>query len=284
MTDSSEIIWQQLQEASQFIRERLIGAYSDMPLPTIGLITGSGLSQALGRLEGEERLAWQDIPHFPRSTVAGHAGELAAGKLAGVGLLLQRGRVHYYEGRSMSQIVFPVRLMKLLGIETLIITNAAGGINRSFQVGDFVLINDHINMIPDNPLRGPNLDQLGPRFPNLNDAYSAELRQIAHRAAQDEGLELQEGVYLAAPGPMYESPAEIQAYRRWGADLVGMSTVPEVIAARHCGLRVLGLSLVTNMAAGLAPGAQLNHQEVLETGKRRERAFARLIRAIVRAL
>lgn len=270
--------WRRLQEAAQYLKAHL------KTVPSIGLISGSGLSEALGRLEGERSFPWKDIPHFPQPTVEGHTGELAFGQLDAKGLLVQRGRVHYYEGRSMAEIVFSVRVMKLLGLQTLCITNAAGAINESFQVGDFVLIRDHINMIPDNPLRGPNLDALGPRFPNLNDAYSAELRRLASRAAERIGLSLREGVYLATPGPMYESPAEIQAYKRLGADLVGMSTVPEVIAARHCGLNVLGLSLVTNMAAGIVSGAQLTHEEVLETAKRRERVFAALIRAIVQAL
>jgi purine-nucleoside phosphorylase len=277
-TDSADSEWRKLEEAAQYLKVRL------KTVPRIGLITGSGLSEAMGRLDGKRSFLWKDIPHFPQATVEGHAGELAFGQLEAKGLLVQRGRVHYYEGRSMAEIVFPVRVMKLLGLQTLIVTNAAGAINESFQVGDFILIRDHINMIPDNPLRGPNLDALGLRFPNLNDAYSTELRRLARRAAESVGLSLREGVYVATPGPMYESPAEIQAYKRMGADLVGMSTVPEVIAALHCGLNILGISLVTNMAAGIAPGTKLTHKEVLETGKRREQAFATLIRAIVRAL
>ncbi len=276
--DSVEIQSHKLQEAAQHLKTRL------RMTPSIGLIIGSGLGEALGPLDGEQGFAWREIPHFPQPTVEGHLGEFIAGQLEGRAILIQRGRVHYYESRSMSEIVFPVRVMKLLSLQTLIITNAAGAINESFNVGDFVLIKDHINTIPENPLRGPNLEALGPRFPNLNDAYSAQLRQLARRAAEKVNLPVREGIYLATPGPMYESPAEIQAYKRWGADLVGMSTVPEVIAARHCGLNVLGISLVTNMAAGIAPGTRLTHEEVLETGKRQEEAFAKLIRAIVRML
>ena len=241
---------------------------------------GSGLSDALGRLEGEQRLGWERIPHFPRSTVAGHAGEWAFGFLEKRPVLISRGRVHFYEGYSMSEIVFPIRVMKLLGVERVILTNAAGAINREFSVGDFVLIRDHINLIPDNPLRGENLGELGVRFPNLLDAYSARLRAIAKEAAGGLGLELREGVYIATPGPMYETPAEIEAYRRWGADVVGMSTVPEVIAARHCGLEVLAISVVTNMAAGVGSD-RLTHEEVLEITKRRESDLAKLLRAII---
>jgi purine-nucleoside phosphorylase len=267
--------WERLQAAASHLRERIEIA------PEVGLVMGSGLSAALGPLEGEVRIAWSEIPNFPTPTVEGHAGELTFGTLAGKAIAVQRGRVHYYEGRSMSEIVFPVRLMKLLGVRILILTNAAGAINESFEVGDFVLIIDHINMIPESPLRGENLDELGPRFPNLNDAYGPGLRGLAHQAARDVGLSLKEGIYVAAPGPMYETPAEIRAYKRLGADLVGMSTVPEVIAARHCGLEVLGLSCVTNMAAGIRPDALPTHEEVLAVTKRRELDLANLLRALL---
>jgi len=267
--------WEKLQSASRHLKERLAQP------PRIGLVLGSGLSAALGTLEGEQRFPWSEIPHFPRPTVEGHAGELVFGMIGEKSVLVQQGRVHYYEGRSMNEIVFPVRVMKLLGVEILIITNAAGAINESFAVGDFVLIRDHINMIPESPLRGPNLDELGPRFPNLNDAYSPRLRELAHQAARQVGLALKEGVYVATPGPMYETPAEIKAYKRLGADLVGMSTVPEVIAARHCDLEVLGISCVTNYAAGIKPEARPTHEEVLEVTKRRERDLAGLIRSLL---
>ncbi|MCS7275036.1 MAG: purine-nucleoside phosphorylase [Candidatus Bipolaricaulota bacterium] len=268
---------ERLQQAARFIRERLTLA------PRIAIVLGSGMSEVLKDLEGAERLAWEQIPHFPRATVAGHAGEWIFGYLEKKPILLSRGRVHYYEGYSMAQIAFPIRLMKLLGIERAILTNAAGGINKDYKVGDFVLIRDHINTIPDNPLRGENLSELGPRFPNLLDAYSARWRAQAKEIARELGLGLHEGVYIATPGPMYETPAEIEAYRRWGADLVGMSTVPEVVAARHCGLEVLAISLVTNLAAGLGSD-KLTHEEVLETTKRRENELARLLRELVKRL
>jgi len=275
VTDVLESQWRNLQEASEYLRARLKTTLS------IGLIIGSGLGEALGRLDGEQRFAWKDLPHFPQPTVQGHIGEFVSGRLESKEILIQRGRVHYYEGRSMDEIIFPVRVMKLLGLQTLVITNAAGAINESFGVGDFVLIKDHINMIPDNPLRGPNLDELGPRFPNLNDAYSAQLRQRARQAAESVGLSLHEGIYLATPGPMYESHAEIQAYKRLGADLVGMSTVPEVIAAAHAGLEILGISCATNLAAGVNPDATLSHTEVVETLRRKGSEMRALLLGII---
>ncbi len=249
--------------------------------PQIGLVMGSGLSEALRPLEDETVISWDDVPYFPEPTVAGHAGQYVAGSLGNNPVLVQQGRVHYYEGKPMDEVVFPTRLMRMIGVETLVITNAAGAINEAYRPGDFVLINDHLNAIPASPLRGPNVDELGERFPNMNDVYSPELRQLAHEAADESGLSLHEGVYLAAPGPQYETPAEIQMYRSWGADLVGMSTVPEVIAARHCGLTVLGISLATNYAAGINEDARPTHDEVIETSKRAEADLAKLVRALL---
>lgn len=266
-----------LHKAARFLQKRL------KVFPKIGLVLGSGLSDALGKLEREQRFSWERIPNFPHATVVGHAGEWVFGILEKKSVLISRGRVHFYEGYAMHEIAFPVRLMKLLGTERLILTNAAGAINTDFKVGDFVLIRDHINTIPDNPLRGENISALGPRFPNLLDAYSLRLRALAKEAAQSLGFELCEGVYVATPGPMYETPAEIEAYKRLGADLVGMSTVPEVITARHCGLEVLAISVVTNMAAGIGTD-KLTHKEVLEITKRREHDLAKLLRAIVARL
>jgi len=270
--------FQRLQKAAHFLKKEI------KALPKIGLILGSGLSDAMGKLADEKRIAFAKVPHFPKPTVQGHAGEYVYGKLANKLVLIQRGRVHYYEGYAMHEVAFPVRVMKLLGIETVIITNASGGINSKYRVGEFVLIRDHINLIPDNPLLGKNIEELGPRFPNLLDAYSAKLRALAKKSAKRAKIAVKEGVYCALPGPMYESPAEIQAYKKLGADLVGMSTAPEVIAGRHCGLKILGISVVTNIAAGLDPSTQLTHAEVLETMKRREKDFAKLIHAIVQDL
>ncbi len=261
-----------LQEAANFVKAKV------QTPPKIGLVMGSGLSDVLDQIEGSLRIGFEEIPHFPTSTVVGHAGEVLTGTLSGQVVWAQKGRVHHYEGRPMDDVAFPVRLMKLIGVETLIITNAAGGINPAYQVGDFVLINDHINTLPDNPLRGDNLEELGTRFPNLLDAYSARLRGLAQEAAQASGQgTLHEGVYLIAQGPMYETPAEIRAFSNWGADLVGMSTVPEVIAARHMGLEVLGISMVTNKAAGMDAGTELSHDEVLDTTERRRGDFAKFL-------
>ncbi len=268
-----------LHKAARYLMKH-VGAQAPL---RVGLVLGSGLSEVLGELEGAQRFLWEEIPYFPRPTVVGHAGEWVFGDLENTSVLISRGRVHFYEGYSMSEIVFPIRVMKLLGIERVILTNAAGAINQDFAVGDFVLIRDHINMIPDNPLRGENIAELGPRFPNLLDAYSARLRSLAKEVAASLGMALREGVYVATPGPMYETPAEIEAYRRWGADLVGMSTVPEVIAARHCGLEIVAISVVTNMAAGIGTD-KLTHEEVLETTRRRERDLAKLLRALVARL
>ncbi len=250
-------------------------------VPEIALVLGSGLSQAFG-IPGEGvTIPWSEIPGFPLPTVAGHAGQFWAGEVSGKQLLLQRGRTHYYEGYSIDDVVFATRLFALLGIKTLIVTNASGAINKDFSAGDLVLISDHINMLGTNPLRGPNLGDLGPRFPDMSTAYSPRLRKLAKEVAASTGISLKEGVYLATLGPSYESPAEIRAFRALGADLVGMSTVPEVIAARHAGIEVLGISCATNLAAGVDPKATLSHKEVIDTTKRVGDAMRRLITAII---
>ncbi len=267
-----------LQKAAEYLKNRIDS------LPEIGIILGSGLSPSIEISGQSEVFPPNKIPNFPVASVKGHAGELVFTFLADKNVVLQKGRIHYYEGRSMEEIVFPVRVINLLGVDKLLITNAAGAINTDFRVGDFVLISDHINMIGENPLRGPNIDELGPRFPNLNDAYSLKLREKATKVGKQEGFKLKEGVYVATPGPMYETPAEIRAYRTLGADLVGMSTVPEVIAARHLGMEVLGISCITNMAAGIEPEAELSHQEVLEITKKRREPFAQLLKLILKSL
>jgi purine-nucleoside phosphorylase len=250
-------------------------------VPEIALVLGSGLSQAFG-ISGEGvTIPWSDIPGFPLPTVAGHAGEFWAGDVGGKQLLLQRGRTHYYEGYSVDDVVFATRLFALLGIKTLIVTNASGAINRDFSAGDLVLITDHINMLGTNPLRGANLDDLGPRFPDMSAAYSPRLCALAKKEAASTGIALKEGVYLATLGPSYESPAEIRAFRALGADLVGMSTVPEVIAAHHAGIEVLGISCATNLAAGVDPAATLSHEEVIETTKRVGDTMRKLLVAVI---
>jgi len=269
---------ERLNKAAQVMKERL------SPIPGVAVILGSGMSEAFGVPDGGVRIPWQEIPGFPLPTVAGHAGEFWAGKIEGKEVLIQRGRIHFYEGYPMEDVVFSTRLFGLLGIKTLIVTNASGAINPELKAGDLVLITDHINMLGENPLRGPNLDQLGPRFPDMSAAYSNRLREIAISAARAEGIELKQGVYIATLGPSYETPAEIRAFRTLGADLVGMSTVPEVIAANHAGMEVLGISCATNLAAGVNPDATLSHEEVIETTRRKGEEMRRLIYAIVSRL
>ena len=272
MTDTR---MEKLNKAAETLRGKL------PKVPEIALVLGSGLSQAFGIPGVGVMIPWSDIPGFPLPTVAGHAGEFWAGEVNGKQLLLQRGRTHYYEGYSIDDVVFATRLFALLGIKTLIVTNASGAINKEFSAGDLVVITDHINMLGTNPLRGPNLDELGPRFPDMSAAYSPRLRALAKEEAASAGIALKEGVYLATLGPSYESPAEIRAFRALGADLVGMSTVPEVIAARHAGMEVLGISCATNLAAGVNPEATLSHKEVIETTKRVGDAMRQLIMGII---
>jgi len=251
--------------------------------PRVGMILGSGLGILADQMEGAVSLAYSEIPHFPSSTVPGHRGRLVAGRLTGTPVWAMQGRVHFYEGYSMADVVRPVRVMRELGVTTLIVTNAAGGLNPAFSAGDLMLIADHINLLGTNPLIGPNEDAFGPRFPDMTSAYDPELRRLARGVAEQEGLRLQEGIYACVSGPSYETPAEIRALRILGADAVGMSTVPEVIAARHMGMRVLGISCITNLAAGISPHP-LSHDEVVETGARVARDFARLMTGIVARL
>ncbi len=239
--------------------------------PKIGLILGSGLSGLADALEAADVIPYADIPHWPASTVVGHGGRLVIGQLQGQTVVVQQGRAHFYEGYTQAQVVFPVRVMHALGIQTLIVTNAAGGINRSYTPGDLMLIKDHLNfvgMAGFSPLRGPNDDRIGPRFPDMTQAYDPALRQLAQAAAAAQGLVLHEGVYAYIAGPSFETPAELRFLHAAGADSVGMSTVPEVIVARHAGIRVLGISSITNKSIlDPTPDAMVTHEEVLETGK-----------------
>lgn len=254
-------------------------AIKDLGSPKIAVVLGSGLSGILP-LEKERVKKFTEIPGFPRPTVEGHAGEVAVGVLGGKEVLVQRGRIHYYEGYDLSEVVFPVRAYALAGVKILVLTNAAGGIRFGFFPGDLVLIYDHINFLGANPLRGANIAELGPRFPDMSAAYDPELRKLAREVGAELGIALKEGVYIAALGPSYETPAEIRAFRAWGADLVGMSTVPEAIAARHAGMRVLGISVVTNFAAGVSP-QPLSHEEVLAVTKAKAAELGRLLSALI---
>ena len=239
--------------------------------PDIGLILGSGLSPLAEEIEQADRILYQDIPHFPVSGVPGHAGKLVVGRLGGKVVLVMQGRTHFYEGYSMQQITLPVRAMQLLGVKTLIVTNAAGGINPNFRAGDLMLIVDHINLVGmggSTPLRGPNIDQFGPRFPSMTHAYDPELAEIARQVAGRLAIDLQEGVYTCLAGPAFETPAEVRFLKVIGTDAVGMSTVPEVIVATHSGMRVLGISTITNVAVqAVNTGTETTHEEVLATGQ-----------------
>ncbi|HEL0010311.1 TPA: purine-nucleoside phosphorylase [Streptococcus equi subsp. zooepidemicus] len=248
--------------------------------PEFGLILGSGLGELANEVEQAIVIDYADIPNWGKSTVVGHAGKLVYGKLAGRKVLALQGRFHFYEGNPMEVVTFPVRVMKALGCHSLLVTNAAGGIG--YGPGTLMLINDHINMTGTNPLIGENLDEFGPRFPDMSDAYTAAYRDTARLVAEKLDLDLQEGVYLGCSGPTYETPAEIRAFKVMGADAVGMSTVPEVIIAAHSGLKVLGISAITNFAAGFQ--SELNHEEVVEVTERIKENFKGLVKAILAEL
>jgi len=251
--------------------------------PRVALVLGSGLGGLADEFQEAVAVPYDEIPGFVSSTAQGHAGRLVAGKLENVPVVAMQGRVHYYEGYSLEQVTFPVRTFKLLGIKTLILTNAAGGINVELNQGALMVISDHLNLMGVNPLIGPNDESFGPRFPDLTEAYSRELQELVVEEAKAMEVEVRRGVYAALSGPSYETPAEIHMFRTFGADAVGMSTVPEAIVARHMGMEVIGISCITNMAAGIND-QPINHDEVMETGNRVRETFAGLLkRVLVRA-
>jgi len=234
--------------------------------PEIGVILGSGLGSITNHIEDPVSISYTEVPHFHGTSVEGHAGKIVVGKFHGVPTVFLQGRFHVYEGYPMDEVVFPTRTICALGIKTLILTNASGGINTRYRPGDIMVIEDHINLMGDNPLKGPNLAELGPRFPDMSEAYSKECVQIFESCAEELGIELKKGIYAGVLGPTYETPAEVRMLRTLGGDAVGMSTVPEAIAANHLGVRVAGLACITNLAAGLSP-RKLTHQEVVENVK-----------------
>jgi purine-nucleoside phosphorylase len=248
--------------------------------PTLGIILGSGLGNFASQVEDAVVVPYAEIPHFPQSTVQGHSGQLVLGHIAGVSVAVMQGRVHAYEGYSLAEVTFPTRVLGLLGCKSLIVTNAAGGINTGYEQGSLAAISDHINLTGSNAALGPNESRFGPRFFDMSTAYSPRLRALARAEAAKQNIPLAEGVYLAVLGPSYETPAEIRAFRTLGADLVGMSTVHEVIIAHHMGIEVLGISLVTNMAAGVLDEA-IHHEEVMETGRHAEKHFTSLLIALI---
>lgn len=249
--------------------------------PTIAIVLGSGLGALADDVQGSDRIPYEKIPGWKRSTAPGHAGQLVIGTLEGTTVAVMKGRLHYYEGYDIDEVVFPIRVFKAMGIETLILTNACGGLNPAYKAGDLMVISDHINFMAVNPLRGPNDDSLGPRFPDMVGTYTEELRTLAHSVDPD----LREGVYVAVTGPNYETPAELRMLRRWGADAVGMSTVPEVLVARHAGMRILAIATVTDMATGLV--GLIDHvtqEEVLAVADRAGKRLGDVVKGVVRKL
>jgi purine-nucleoside phosphorylase len=271
-------VYSEIRETVELIQERLGGRFWVQPV--LGLILGSGLGAFADSFRDSTIIPFGDLPHFPSPTVAGHEGNLIAGFAEGVPVIAVQGRIHLYEGYSIEEVALPARVLCALGIRQLIVTNASGGINQEFLPGDLLLITDHINLMGANPLIGPNMDEMGPRFPDMGEAYDAGMRKIALEVAGGKNITLRQGVYLGLPGPSYETPAEIRMCRTLGADAVGMSTIPEVIVANHMGIRVLGLSCITNMAAGILT-QKLTHKEVIDTAVRTSETFQSLLRSIL---
>jgi purine-nucleoside phosphorylase len=270
--------YERVEEATAFVRARTGGE-----APTVAVVLGSGLGDFARELASAVSLPYTAVPHWPASRVVGHAGELVVGEVGGRRVVALSGRVHFYEGHDLSTVTFGVRVLGRLGVRTLILTNAAGGINTAFRQGALMVMTDHINLMGSNPLIGANEDRFGLRFPDMSEVYSKRLRAVALEAARSVGVSVEQGVYVAVHGPSYETPAEIRAFRTLGADAVGMSTVPEAIVARHMGIEVLGISCITNMAAGVLP-KPLVHDEVMEVARRVRSQFIALLTGIITAL
>ena len=267
-------MWEQVEEAAAYVRRRCVS------LPETAIVLGSGLGDFADTLLDRIATPYAEVPHWPPSTVVGHEGRLVIGSVGGKRVAALAGRVHLYEGHDLARVVFATRVMGRLGVRRVILTNAAGGMNPAFVQGTLMIIDDHINMLGTNPLIGPNDDRFGPRFPDMSEVYSTRLRQVADAAAAARGVGVSHGVYVAVPGPSYETPAEIRFYRSIGADAIGMSTVPEAIAARHMGLDVLGISCISNMAAGLLP-VPIVHDEAIATMQRIRASFVSLLEGIL---
>lgn len=266
-----------IKEASDFIKSKI------NCIPEVLVILGSGLGNLVEDIENKIEIKYSDIKGFPVSTVEGHAGQFVFGKLGGKSVIMMQGRFHFYEGYDMSKVTFPIRVMASLGVKKLIVTNAAGGVNTSFKPGDLMIIKDQINMSGTNPLIGKNLDEFGPRFPDMTTAYPAEYVELAKKVSKDLAIDLVEGVYVMMTGPTYETPAEVKMLRSFGADATGMSTVPEVIVANHSGMKTLGISCITNMASGVL-NQPLSHEEVIETSNMVHEKFKSLIKGLVKEI
>ena len=268
---------EKITAAAQYLRAQV------ETMPQIAMVLGSGLGDYADTLEGAVRVPYSQIPDFPQPTVEGHSGAFVFGRKLGKDVVVLQGRLHYYEGFSQQELTLPIRVLAALGVKTLVLTNAAGGVNLGFKPGTLMLISDHINYSGSNPLIGPNLDSFGPRFPDMSDLYTGDLRAAIKQAAAEKQIDLAEGVYAMYSGPNYETPAEIRMFRTMGADAVGMSTVPEALVAGHSGMQVVGVSCITNMAAGVLP-VKLSHAEVMETAAKVHDLFHRLVDTIVQVV
>ncbi|MBQ5642344.1 MAG: purine-nucleoside phosphorylase [Bacteroidaceae bacterium] len=266
-------MYKRILETAEWLKTRMTTK------PETAIILGTGLGELAKEIEKELVIPYTDIPHFPVSTVEGHAGCLIFGRLGGKDILAMEGRFHYYEGYDMKQVTFPIRVMCELGIKTLFVSNAAGGTNHDFQIGDLMIIADQINFMPENPLRGENIPQ-GPRFPDMGHAYDPALIDLADSIAQEKGIKVQHGVYLATQGPAYETPSEYRMFARWGADAVGMSTVPEVIVARHCGIKCFGISIITDLG-GFAEIVKITHEDVQKAAAEAQPRMAAIMREMI---
>lgn len=267
-------LMEQIRESTSYIESRI------RLRPRIGIVLGSGLGALADQVEDQEIIPFGDIPHFRQSTVEGHSGRLVIGRLRQRPVAVLQGRLHYYEGLSMDQVVFPIRCLKMAGVDSLIVTNAAGSLNPDYRPGDLMLIRDHIKMVTDSPLRGPNLDHFGPRFNDMSDPYTKEIRALARQCGEEQGIELKEGVYCYMPGPSYETASEVRMLGLLGGHAVGMSTVPEVITAAHSGMKVLGLSCISNMGTGILD-QPLHHDEIIRVGEQVRKTFINLLETII---
>jgi purine-nucleoside phosphorylase len=269
---------QKIKETAEFIKQKI------KIEPEIGIILGSGLGGLGNKIEDAEAISYKDIPNFPVSTVEGHSGKLIFGKLGNKNVVAMQGRFHYYEGYGMKEVTFPVRVMKLLGVKDLIVSNAAGGLNPDYKTGALMIITDHINFFPENPLRGKNLDEFGPRFPDMSRVYNQELIEKAEKIAKENNIAVEKGIYIGSPGPTLETKSEYRLFRIFGADATGMSTVPEVIVAHHQGMRVFGMSVITNGSAPADPQGETTHEEVQNVAGSVEPKMTKIISELIKQM
>ena len=267
-------MYERIQETASWLKQRMTTS------PETAIILGTGLGQLASEITETYEFSYTEIPNFPVSTVEGHAGKIIFGKLGGKDIMAMQGRFHYYEGYSMKEVTFPIRVMYELGIKTLFVSNASGGMNPEFKIGDLMIITDHINFFPEHPLRGKNFPT-GPRFPDMHEAYDHELIALADKIAAEKGIAVQHGVYVGVQGPTFETPAEYRMYRLLGGDAVGMSTVPEVIVARHCGIKVFGVSIITDLGGFDAP-VEVSHEEVQKAANAAQPVMTEIMREIIR--